>query len=316
MFLFLLSVCDTFNRINNRVTSVSSECCNIIDSQFTDLSNNAGGGAIYINQPGKTLLISKCTFFNCRTSNLGGGGIFFVSEKSFISKTCGYWCYTPSPDSPLGNLGQFLYSETPSLGFSTIEFVSISHSSPTIEGNYRSSPFCFHYGIQLAKNTNSSKNQIGLRSCCFFLDSTNSTNTFSTFYSNYASYLEGVVFTNGINFMSYSNVVNNNQAQNHAGVIRNWDNPTTTIDYCVFCNNHNRLFSVEYGTMNVRFSSIYGSYTTNGAVLISCSTNSYTHELVHYNTYYCIAENPLIENTNAQSSPIKKSSFLFLTLFL
>ena len=184
-----------FYSFNNRIILSSTQ--NILNSYFFKISYSDQGGAISIINTSLSLFISNCMFFECFTTQKGGGAIYIDCKTIKIEKSCGYGCFGSNPSDYSLNLGQFSSIKIQSNQFCEFFLNSIAFCSPIV-GNNKGSPFFIEFGFQKISNINTSLNQVYIRSAGFCRNPQNVTMIYSTISSNFASYVESIVFLGGI----------------------------------------------------------------------------------------------------------------------
>ena len=112
--------------------------------------------------------------------------------------------------------------------------------------------------------------------------------------------------------MSYANIVHNNSPYDYGvvyvyGVLYSLGGPQLGLKgsgkmmYCIFKNNHNYLFCVYQGSLEVYHSFINHSASFSRSTSVSkynnSLTNTITYQLQFFNDLYCNADIPLIQRS-------------------
>jgi len=299
--IFTFLCCFNVNHEFGRIYNVSNDCLVIENCFFKDLSHSGSGGAVFVDRTSAEVVAKNSVVSNCCSTAAWGGGFFLNVLSSRVSYCCAFWCFTPNPTNVYLNLGQFYYSMVQTNENNSLNFVSILRCAPIMDGKNKGSPFCLQYGIHTCKSVNSSQNLNGIRSGAFFYDCSSSWVSHTNLCCNNASYRETIVFINGNNDVKYTNIINNTQADDSAGIVRNFQNPYTLLSFCNLINNHFYLFSGENGKLIVKNCAIYGSYRTASASLVDCIQTITSLSIQHYSTYKCHANSAIFSKTRRKS---------------
>jgi len=271
---------------------------NVSDCFFTRSSQyNGYGGVIYVSGGSFSMNISFSMFYSCFSNN--GGAIYFTSITSDIRMICSNRCFASSHHFAWLCTNQF----------NQVKFLSLSYCSQFAEGNY---PIYLKSGDQRVDCTNSSMNHAGMSSGICIDSPSMLSSSHCTFSNNNVSdsiciylysYSGNIVF-------SYANIVNNNSPFQY-GIVYVAGDKLKNMMYCIFKKNHNYLFFVNSGPLEVFHSFIDHSlplFSSN--LLVSTSTNNslketITYQVQFFNSYYCNADLPLVPPKTIVESPIR-----------
>ena len=117
---------------------------------------------------------------------------------------------------------------------------------------------------------------------------------FCSIINTFVSDVSIIIFINGISNFQNSNFINNSQALNTMGLIRSYSGANLLISFCIFNNNIKTLFSNEASTITITNCWIDLFSKTGIVSTSSIKTNTNTHLLIHYHSFLCEAEIPLI----------------------
>ena len=248
------------------------------------LSYSGYGGVIYANGGSYSMSIIYSMFYNCVCSG-SGGAIWFESSYSCLRMICANSCSATS-------WGQFSYIIASQMN--QVEYLSVSNCSHTTSG------YCsiyLQYCDQRVDNTNSSMNNAVQYSGIAIQSPSSFTSSYCAFSNNKVSewFCIGFWTSSGTIIMSYANIVHNN-SPSPGVVIVNGAFPK--MMYCIFHNNHNYLFCVNKGSLEVSHSFIDHSGSFSKSTSVSTSNNNsftciITYQLQFFDSLHCNADVPL-----------------------
>jgi len=284
--------CDNANITQGR--SYENRNINISDCFFlrslTYNGDNGYGGVIYVNIGSFYLNVGYSMFYNCVCYG-HGGAIFFVSYNSILKMICANKCSCGTE----AFIGQFSWLQASQEN--QVEFLSILYCSDSISG-YQS--IRLQTGYQRVDRTNSSMNNAKQVSGIISLSPLTSTCSHCTFSNNKVSQYVCLHFVSNTGTFSYANIVHNN-SPTYGVVFVNGESPK--MSFCIFQNNHNYLFYVDSGSLDVSHSLIYHSSSSfSSNIAVSTATNnsfieSTTYQIQFFNSLHCNADIPLIDIT-------------------
>jgi len=269
--------------------SYSQKNINISNCFFSRSSSYSGdGGVIYVSGGSCSMNVNYSIFYNCVCSNYGGA-IYFYSSNSRLRMICANSC-------SCGVYGHFAYLVASQVN--QVEYLSVSNCSHTTSGYY---PIRLIYGNQRVDNTNSSMNN-AIQSSGIDIQSISSfTSSHCTFSNNKVSNSICIYFisTSGTISMSYANIVHNNSPSQYNGVVYVDGAGSRKMMYCIFQNNQNYLFYVDFGSLEVSHSFISHTLSFSRAIAVSTSNNNSfvimaTYQLQFFNSIHCNADIPLL----------------------
>jgi len=258
-------------------------------SRFSQYSGD--GGVIYVEGEAYSMNLNYSMFYNCICSNYGGA-IYFSSSISNLRMICANRCN--------GHYYHFAYLYA--FQVNHVDYLSISNCSHMKSGYYS---FCLNDGNQRVDNTNSSMNKAVYISSIFIENTPSFISTHCTFSNNQV--VSGICIQissgSGTKSMSYANIVHNNSPSMY-GVLCVSD-AETMIFYCIFHNNHEYLFYVESGSLEVSHSFIDHTSSFSTELEISTSNNSLTNRITYqiqfFSSLHCYADIPLPHSTFEKS---------------
>jgi len=272
------------------------ENINISNCYFARSSSYSGeGGVICVNGGTYSMNINYSMFYNCVCSSYGGA-IYFYSSNSSLRMICANSCSA--------SYGHFSYLWASQVN--QVEYLSVSNCSHTTSGYY---PIYLNIGYQRVDNTNSSMNNaIQVSGICIWSPSS-FTSSHCTFSNNKVSNSRCIYCSSfsGIISMSYANIVHNNSPSQY-GVVYVSGAGARKMMYCIFKNNQNTLFCVNWGSLEVSHSFIYHSASFSTLIAVSTSnnnsfTNAITYQLQFFNDLHCNADMPF-EQRNPEETPM------------
>jgi len=279
----------------------------ITDCFFSrSLSHTGNGGVIFIGVSSKSLVMSHSMCFNCTSAGYGGA-IYFSSSDSFLRMICANRC-----SASLG--GQFAWFQTSQ--FTQIEYLSVSFSSPISLVN---NPLYISTSAQIVDNTNSSMNNAKQVSGIYINNPSSFTSSYCTFANNKVSESKCIyIFSSiGTSSMSYANIVHNNSPS--IGVVYVQGDGLKKMMNCIFKNNHNYLFYVHSGFLEVSDSFIDHSLSFSTNVNVSTAKNnswsiSTTYQMQFFNSHHCNTDYSLIDLTPVETISITNEETFRMTI--
>ena len=278
---------NNFLLINSLFISFNSKTINYNSNLFTEI------------------LIEKCSFLNC-SSNNSGGALYFQSTNSkfALNKVCSMNCFITN-----SNQGQFAYINSFSSNLLVSNFTSITYCSPHYSLGIS---IYFLNGNQQINNLNSSYNYgAKIPASYFFNGYFTSKISYSSFLHCYSSDYGSITFRKGINFLYFSNFINNSQFSMTGGYITLWDNSNITILNSIFINlsNERYLFYKYDGILKIINCWIQNNFLNYGGSLIDNYNSTSTFFLKHFNSEICGFFIP-------ESKKKSTSTFNFFLIFL
>jgi len=258
-----------------------SHCC------FTRLTQfNGNGGVIHINVASISINISYSVFHDCSCS-FQGGAIYFSSTNSSLRMICANRC-------SCGESQYYHFAYISAIITNHIDYLSVSYCSDVSPGYY---PICLYYGKQSIYRTNSSMNTvIGHSGISIFSPSVFSS-SHCTFSNNRASDTICIYFRFQSEIMSYTNIVNNNSPSRYGVICVDGGSPK--MHYCIFDNNHDSLFCLYSGSLEVSHSFIAHLEILSVSIAVSIGHNNSflkrnTYQIPFFKTLHCNADVPAI----------------------
>jgi len=238
------------------------------------------GGVIYVSGGSYSMNVNKSMFYNCVCSE-NGGAIHFNSPYSYISMICAHKCSA--------SWYHFAYLYTSQVN--QVEFLSISNCSHTIFGYYS---IRLRSGNQKFDSTNSSMNNADQNSGVGIFSPSAYSSTYCTFSNNKVSHSICLNFYSDSNavLMIYSNIVHNNSPYGNGIVFIEGAGPKKIMN-CIFKDNHNFLFCVSEGALEVLHSFIdHSSLSLSSRTEVATVTNNsfisrITYQIHFFNTLHC-----------------------------
>jgi len=271
------------NESINQGRSFVQSSINISQCFFSRSSIFSGyGGVIFVQSESYSVSVNHSMFYNCVCSN-EGGAIYIISSNSYFRMICAHRC-------SCGISSYFQFSYLSAFHNIHVEYLSLSYCSHIISGNH---PFCLHYGYQEINNLNSSMNKGKEGSGVWICSPYSFTSIYNSFSNNIVSLSICIWFNNNNGIMSYTNIVHNNSPSGN-GVVYVYDN--YKMLYCIFHMNHNVIFYVHSGSLEIShsFLSQIGSsyYGVNNSYF-----EKQTYQIQFFKSYHCYANFPLLMQT-------------------
>jgi len=284
---------------NDNIWGVGFGCINesidqgrsYFNSNNIDISNcffsrysqyNGHGGVVFVTGIICSMNISFSMFYNCICS-FNGGAIFFCSPNmSCIRMICANRC----------SASNYQFAYLLACQANQIDYLSISNCSHSTSGFYS---FYLDSGDQRVDNTNSSMNNAEYASGVFIYSPYSFTSTHCTFSNNKVSKCACLLIysKSGTFSMEYDNIVHNNCPNSDSGVVHSSGAGPKNLLHCIFNNNHNYLFCVWEGSLEVSHSFIsHSSSLFSTSQLVSTSNNNSfsnrnTYQYQFFESYYC-----------------------------
>jgi len=287
--------------------SISSGNSYICDSVFMNFLGSESGSAIYMSQQTFYVVVEKCSFFECSLSNSNSGGAVYLNVKgSVVSNVCSKSCITGS-----GGQGQFAY-----LCVSAGEKNFFMQSS--ITSSISVSPKWALYQIKGAQNIiscNFSKNSLQQGPVALITESSSHNMSFTTMHECVCYNSIGIWIFGCSSVSLYRNNILQCDSPSQ-GFICN-EAVYSKMTECCFVGNKGPIVGVYTGTMEMYycytdvFSHAYGAPKTYNLII-----SSYLHSLVHFNTYFCPAENNEIVMKTKDTKLQTRNILRILTLLL
>ena len=294
----------------NRITNFGTNFY-ILYCIFQNFSIIGKGSTIFLNQFSTNFLIEYSSFYFCSSSDIGGA-IFFETTLNggfILNKICSYYCFTG-----ISKYGQFFYSSLNNLNLNQINYLSISFCSPNHDIDRRD-PFRQSGGNQKQFGINSSFNKAFYNNAFVVIYSTKFESKFNTFSNNIGKNNHAsLLFQSSNGFLNNSNIINSTSPT--YGIITVWTDGNYQLFNCIFYFNQNILFATaNNGILLIKNSYIYHDPNNYGSLLIHNNfNNNYiyfsSYKLLHYNTFYCLALNP-INNYQKSNLKNKKINLIF-----
>jgi len=245
---------------------------------------SGNGGVIYINGASYSMNVNYSMFYNCVCSG-NGGAIYYSSYESNLRMICSNSC----------SAAYYHFAYLLSSHWNQVEYLSQCNCSYTTSGYY---PIKIEAGNQRVDYINSSMNNAIEISGIGIATPSSFTSSYCTFSNNKVSGRRCIWLycTSGTISLSYSNIVHNNSPFD--GVILVWGAGSKILMNCIFKNNHNYLFCVYSGSLEVSHSFIdhSSSFSTSTAVSTETNnsfTNRITYEIIFFNSIHCNTDSPI-----------------------
>jgi len=260
---------------------------NVSDCFFSRTTKLSGsGGVIYVSGGFLSMSVTNSMFYCC-LSDYEGGAIYFDSSNSTIRMICANKC------SASGNHFAFLEASQ----VNQVEYLSFSFCSHTTNGRYS---LKLRSGNQRVDNTNSSMNNAEEGSGIGIFPPSTFSSSYCTFSNNKASYGFTLCLSSLSGIISSANIVQNSCPPDK-GVIRVEDGSHKML-FCIFRENQEVLFYVNYGSLEIQNSFIHHSGTFSTSTPVSTGINNsvtktVTYQLTFFNSHYCNTDIPQKSNS-------------------
>ena len=244
------------------------------------------GGVIYVSGGSYSMSVSNSMFYNCMSTK--GGAIYFQSYSSSLSSVCANSCNSND------NLGHFAYIE--SSNNNHISYLSASLCSSSCQGGFA---VRLYLGGQKLDFSNLSMNYADSYSGIGFNSPSSFSSSYCSFSNNKVTNMRCIYFGYCTGSMIFSNIVHNNSPQH--GVVSS-SSGSANMEYCIFDDNSNTLFSVESGSFSVLhcFVSHSGPFSNSCAISSTYNTTILerrTYKLQFFRSFYCYTDIPLPDQT-------------------
>ena len=276
--------------------------CTVSNCVFQRTQSFLGNGGVIFLGSDQTASISDTVFYNCSvssTSNMfgetrfNGGAIYSFGGSFSFNKVCAFGCKAKGT-------GQFLYSfDSNTFSF---QMVSVAKCSDGYEGMAtltigQSSDFqSFH-------SNNISDNKATL-SLIQIWNIVASNLMYCTFINNHPLYYVCILFIGGSTTLTSSNFIENSSPQGNA-VVTVEDDGNRFIYHCVFVDNQNVLFFLDYGSLTVNHCYISHSGVSFSGSSINTVNNSNslfgTYQISFYNTHVC----DILSDESPKQTPVE-----------
>ena len=273
--------------INGRIDSV-------VESGWVKLSGcffmrttvfQGDGGAIFYKMDGVSMNISDTTFFNCSSSQYGGG-IFFecTNSQCYLEKVCGCKCFSQIRSS-------FASITIDSSRFNTFNYCTMNYCGSKMV----TSMTCMFKMGRIGIFQSNSSNNLGSQSSSFEIFSFNSlTITLITIENNHVEDDGVLIIRDQINTgaMNSCNIVNNSaKSSDHSVQLFSGNNEIINAQYCIFHLNSGVLMNVLKGMIIVSHCII-----SHNNKIISGINQVYNNSFPYQSTYDIANHVPCLMN--------------------
>jgi len=267
------------------------------------------GGVIYIDGGTYSMKVYCSMFYFC--SAIFGGAIHFNSRNTDLKMICSNKCSA--------SYDHFAYLKSSLMNL--VEHLSISTCSLTQLG---SRSICFAGGTHKVDNTNSSMNNAAEISG-MSISSSSFTSTHCTFSNNKVSNNVCIQLhsISGTISMEYANIIHNNSPS--VGIVCIYGVGSKKMLFCVFQNNHDYLFCVWEGSLEVSHSFIsHSALSFSSQLAVATATNNsniirITYQINFFHSLYCNADIPIpqrsLEKTNDKTIWRTYNSIIDMNMF-
>jgi len=276
-------------RSYNNVNIEISNCFFLRSSLYS-----GDGGVININAVSLFMSLSYSVFYNCIAKN--GGAIYFSSSSSYLNMICASRCSAGT--------AYYHFAYLVSSVVNHVEYTSFSNCSDTTLGFYS---IYIKSGEQSVKNINSSMNHCGRYSGIYVSSPTSFTSTHCTFSNNIITSSICIYLFTKFGKFSSANIVHNNSPSSSYGVIMS--SQYQNLDYCIFQNNQNTLFSGNLEITN----SFIDHYGITSSINNNSLTKTSTYRLHFFNSVYCSTDLLVIGLTPSGTKGVTLQMTLFGT---
>jgi len=305
-------VCGSSQCENEKISqgwSYWDENVEISDCFFSRYLEYSGdGGVIFVEQGAHMMCIYFSMFYNCSCSSYGGA-IYFHSANSNLKMICANMC-----SAQVFYHFAFLCASL----MNHMEYTSVSHCSHIIIGD---SPIFFQYGDQRIDNNNNSMNSATGDSGIYLYNPSTFSSSHCTFSNNYVSFFTCIYIqsdsSSNIISISSANIIHNNSP--FGGIVFVYE-CATKMKHCIFQKNHNYLFYVQSGSLEVSHSFIdHSSESFSDNLPVNTLQNNsmlitLTYQIQFFKSLYCNADIPLPQRTMDQSPMRSLQETLKMTL--
>ena len=284
--------------------SYIDESVEIKNCFFSRLSVYTGnGGVLYIKGTLYSMVIHSSMFYNCYCSSKGGA-IWFSSKESSLKMLCAKGC-SASAGCHFGDIVASQNSYLAYFSFSYCSNISIGQASLAMSSQE-----------QTINNLNSSLNNAVSYSGISIGSSPNFSLTYCSFSNNIVTDSVSLNIYSSSGSIYNSNIVHN-YSPTHAIVFLNLG--SSQIMYSVFYSNQKVLFCVYSGSLTVYHCNFHECGTFSKLTPVSTGNNNsftkkQTYHIVFFYSYYCNADNPIINKTPLMKI-LRSQKHVFLILF-
>ena len=274
--------------------SYSSTDIDISFCFFTRTSTyGSSGGVIHVTGGSYYMKVSNTMFYNSACQGFGGA-INFDSISSFITFICANKCTA----NTISHFAYLRASEN-----NVVDYLSVTNCSYLTTGY---DPIYVDSGNQRIDNSNYSLNKALENSGMAISMPKTFTSSHCTFSNNKASSGTCIKYYYNKGTLIYANIIDNNSPLKYGIFLI--DGNSHKIQYCIFYNNHDTLFYIDSGSLEVSHCII--SHSDNFWYVIpitktynnSIDTNSpceirQTYQIRYFNSHYCNADIPYVMQT-------------------
>jgi len=274
---------------------------NISNCFFTRISQISGNGGVICVFGCSCSMFVKCSMFHSCSCSSEGGAIYFRDYNSVLMMVCAYKC-------SCGHDSYCHYANIKTLHESRVEYISISSCSNTPQGDYS---IYFYTGNQNYFNSNSSMNNAFQVSSILIESPSSFTSSHCTFSNNKA--LDGICIYlyDCSGSILFANIVHNNSPS--FGVVYVHGRGSYELKYCIFDSNHDALFNVNTGSVEISHSFISHVGMTSTGINNTLKRKG-TYQLKFFQSYYCNADIPLYMSTHIKTLnnvPLRNNILIF-----
>jgi predicted outer membrane repeat protein len=266
----------------------------VYDCFFHDFSSSSNGGAIYCSSSVYKLLIEQSSFFSCKTSAYGGGGVYFDCSGNYecvMSKICAFGC-------SCNNHGQFAFISIHNSANHKNHFNDSTITHSLKDGKTQYDSIFLRSDTILFPSNNLTNNECYRSSafCCVSRRSTTSETCWITYCSvvnntaNGGYYCIRLYSSSSTHRIDACNIINNKQTTTTEGTIY----VVTDIlfkDSCILGNDEGKTFFYFSNSYKITISNctIDNTRYSGGGSIIFTQTikHSFIHALSHIVTRIC-----------------------------
>jgi len=260
-----IQICRSFFGCDNETISQGRSYLNnnieVFGCSFFRSSMFSGdGGIIYVLGDSFSMNVSQSVFFGCISYNKGGA-IYFNSLNSAMNLLCAQRC----------SASQYHFAYLRAKLKNHIEYLSISNCSYVTSGYYS---LWLQDGEQRMGLTNFSLNNANQVAGIYVYSSKSFISSYCTISKNQAYEGICILFWYDSGKIRFNNIIDNTSPSWGVVYVRGGK---PTIDYCVLLYNHDTLFCIWDGFLEISHSFIVltGSFSTSTEVLTS-SNNTFS----------------------------------------
>jgi len=272
------------NNLNSRM-DLSSNNFWVHNCRFAHITYSSSGGSIYMSGS-YFIVVEDSEFFNISASS--GGSIYSSCTGSVLNRVCGNQIKGSS--SAFGYFGADASNKNEAylLSFARSICPSTTYVAYFIRGNMN------------FNNLNSSYHHLYHHSGLLIEYSTKSLSKYIALASNFANGHISLCYWSGSdNKMEYSNFYNNSQIT-ASGNIHNGGSAVSELSYYVFLlNTRTYLFAPASGSLKIMNS--WSDDYSQSSLFSNTLSMSYTINIHHYSTFYCINPGSILESTSSRT---------------